>query len=228
MKPIILLHGAIGAADQLGPLAAGLREKGYDVHSFSFTGHGGVPFGSAFGIAAFADQLEEYIRASKLEQPDIFGYSMGGYVALYSAAQQQGLLGKIATLATKYTWTVAGAEQEAKMLDPATIQSKVPAFASALQARHGANWESLLQQTAAMMAGLGAAPLLDETVLSRIPQAVMAGVGDKDNMVSLEETRALFKALPDGSMYMLPATGHPLEKADVMLLVAVLDRFFRK
>ena len=35
MKPIILLHGAIGAKDQLEPLAKELSVLGYQTYSFS-------------------------------------------------------------------------------------------------------------------------------------------------------------------------------------------------
>lgn len=228
MKPLILLHGAIGAADQLAPLTASLQTFGYSIHTFSFEGHGKVPFGTAFGIPAFAAQLDAFIRSEGLEQPDVFGYSMGGYVALYLAAQQPGTLGRIATLATKYAWTSEGAQQEVKMLDAATLRQKVPAFASALETRHGADWELLLQRTASMMLELGGAPLLGEELLKKITQQVMVGVGDKDNMVSLEETRELYKALPDARMYMLPGTGHPIEKADPALLAQVLHHFYSR
>ena len=41
MKTILLLHGAIGAADQLQPLAQVLAAH-YNVHTLSFSGHGGI------------------------------------------------------------------------------------------------------------------------------------------------------------------------------------------
>jgi len=227
-KSVILLHGATGAADQLEPLAGLLRELGFDVHSFSFSGHGQVPFGSAFGIAAFAEELKTYIASHGLYQPYVFGYSMGGYVALYLAVRHPELMGSIATLATKYHWTVEGAAKEVRMLDADTITQKVPAFAAALQNRHGDNWPQLLQRTADMMLELGSMPMLDDTVLETLTQRVMVGLGDRDNMVSPEETLQLFHALPDACMYMLPATGHPIEKANIPLLAQVLHQFFNR
>ena len=50
MKNIILLHGAIGAKDQLEPLAAELKQQGYNVFTLSFSGHGQTPFQVNFGI----------------------------------------------------------------------------------------------------------------------------------------------------------------------------------
>ena len=43
MKNIVLLHGAIGAKDQLQPLAD-LLKNDFIVHVFNFSGHGGKPF----------------------------------------------------------------------------------------------------------------------------------------------------------------------------------------
>src|SRR4051812_41740520 len=104
MKDIILLHGAIGAADQLEPLKALLKEK-YKVFTFNFSGHGKMPFQTNFGIEQFALELENFITANNLFQPTIFGYSMSGYVAVYLAHTKPDLLGNIITLGTKWEWS---------------------------------------------------------------------------------------------------------------------------
>jgi pimeloyl-ACP methyl ester carboxylesterase len=104
MKNIILLHGAIGAKDQLEPLAIELKQNGYTVYTLSFSGHGQTPFQTHFGIEQFALELEQFIKENNLQQPTVFGYSMGGYVALYLAHQQPTLLGNIITLGTKFEW----------------------------------------------------------------------------------------------------------------------------
>ena len=82
MKQIILLHGAIGAHDQLVALANELKQQGFQPYSFSFSGHGQIPFQDNFSIEQFALELEQFIAKNNLEQPAVFGYSMGGYVAL--------------------------------------------------------------------------------------------------------------------------------------------------
>ncbi len=227
MKPIILLHGAIGAPDQLQPLADLLSAEGYNVYTLAFYGHGQTPFGTEkFGIPAFTDQLAEFIRLEQLEQPDVFGYSMGGYVALTLAATRPELIGRIATLATKFAWSPETAVKEAAMLNPASIKEKVPRFAAALQRRHGPAWEALLVHTAAMMQDLGNEPLLTEEQLSSIQNKVRIGLGDKDNMVSVGETLDAFRALPNSSMFMLPETKHPIEQANLPLLYRVLIQYF--
>lgn len=143
MKHIVLLHGAIGATDQLEPLANALAQKQFSVHRFSFSGHGNTPFQEAFDIAQFAGELDQFIREHALEQPAVFGYSMGGYVALYLAKTKPQMLGTIMTLGTKFAWSPEIAAKEMKMLDADTILHKVPKFAEALKARHGGQWQTL-------------------------------------------------------------------------------------
>jgi len=226
MRPIILLHGAIGAADQLQPLAALLQQKGFVPHLFNFSGHGGKQMHEAgFGMEVFIAELQQYILEHNLQQPDIFGYSMGGYVALALAARAPQLVGRIAMLATKFAWDPETAAKEIKMLDPVTIREKVPKFAAALEQRHGANWESLMQHTAQMMLDLGNQPLLNETVLAHIQLPVLLGIGDRDNMVSLDETLAIYKTLPQAQLYMLPGTKHPIETVNIDMLITLLTAF---
>ena len=225
MKNIILLHGAIGAKDQLEPLAIELKQNGYTVYTLSFSGHGQTPFQTHFGIEQFALELEQFIKENNLQQPTVFGYSMGGYVALYLAHQQPTLLGNIITLGTKFEWNPEISAKETKMLDSKTILEKVPKFAEALQKRHGKDWELLLQKTAEMMLSLGNKNALSLNDFTSIENKVLIGLADKDNMVTLEETTAVYKQLKNGAMYMLPNIKHPIETVNVGLLGRVIVGF---
>lgn len=225
MKPIILLHGAIGAKDQLEPLSLALEQQGFTTYPMSFSGHGRQPFNPEFGIGAFANELHNFITEHQLLKPMIFGYSMGGYVALYLALQQPDLIGHIVALGTKFQWSTQIAEKETAMLNPETIIAKVPKFAEALKERHGNGWETLLARTAEMMRELGSQNLLTPETVSGIENKVMLGLADKDNMVSLDETTAIYRQLKHGYMYMLPNTKHPVETVNVKLLAELIAGF---
>ncbi len=225
MQNIILLHGAIGAKDQLEPLAVELKQQGYNVFTLSFSGHGQTPFATNFGIEQFALELGQFINENKLNQPTVFGYSMGGYVALYLAHRNPSILGNIITLGTKFEWSPEIAQKEVKMLDSKTIIEKVPKFVEALQKRHGKDWELLLQKTAEMMLSLGNKNALSLTDFASIENKVLIGLADKDNMVSLGETTAVYKQLKNGAMYMLPNTKHPIETVNVGLLKNIIKEF---
>lgn len=224
MNTIILLHGAIGASDQLQKLSAKLNEQhGLAVYTFNFSGHGSQPFQGNFGIEQFAVELEAFIEQHNLKQPHLFGYSMGGYVALYLAKLKPGLLGNIVTLGTKFDWNPEVATKEISMLNSETILQKVPKFAEALEVRHGNDWKALLQKTSEMMIALGNRNLLKD--VSDIENKVLIGLADNDTMVTLDETVSVYRQIKNGSMYMLPNTKHPIETVNVKLLCGVIGEF---
>lgn len=87
-KPsILLLHGALGSAEQLSPFAQVLREH-FEVHCFTFYGDGGKGNpDQPFRIEHFAEELAKELRQLRIGPLSVFGYSMVGYVALYLARQ---------------------------------------------------------------------------------------------------------------------------------------------
>jgi len=224
--PLILLHGAVGAEDQL----EGLREilsVDREVRLFTFPGHGGIEMaGGDFSIAGFAESLRMFIEVNGWERVDLFGYSMGGYVALYLAGQYPGLVNKVITLATKFHWDEAVAAKEVRMLDPGTIMAKVPAFAEVLQKRHHPlDWRMVLSRTTEMMRAMGADNPLKEADYCNIQLPVLVMLGDRDKMVGFEETLAVYKRLPDASLCILPGTPHPIEQVDQQLLATLIRSF---
>lgn len=225
MKSIILLHGAIGAADQLEPLAKELSAYGYQTYSLNFSGHGQSPFQTNFGIQQFADELLEFVVKKHLIRPLVFGYSMGGYVALYLASQKPGLFSEIITLGTKFEWSPEIAAKEIKMLDAKTISEKVPKFAAALQTRHGNDWQLLLQKTADMMVELGNKNLLDTNTFSGVKNNVLIGLADADSMVSVDETDHAASKIVGATRYTLSNTKHPIETVNVNELSKIISDF---
>jgi pimeloyl-ACP methyl ester carboxylesterase len=226
MENLLLLHGAIGTAEQLKPLAEALSAN-YKVHTLDFSGHAGKPLGhGGFSIELFANDVLSYIEYKGLGKVAVFGYSMGGYVAMYLARHYPARIGKVVTLATKFQWDEAIAAAEMKMLIPEKIEEKLPAFAETLRTRHlPADWKVVLRKTAEMMEHMGADNPMRIADYTHIQAPVLVLLGDRDKMVSLVETVNVFKALPVAQLGILPATPHPIEQVDLAALVPVLTRF---
>ncbi len=227
-KPqLLLLHGALGAQDQFLPWIP-LLEANFEVHTLDFEGHGAQPFADRpFGIAHFAQNVADYLAANAMTQVNVFGYSMGGYVAVYLARRKPELFRKIFTFATKLDWNPQGAAREVRMLDVPTILEKVPKFAQMLASRHhGNDWQEHLKRTAAMMLELGNQPALMEDDFAALEMPVRMGIGDHDNMVTLEETIAAYRRLPNGQLFVMPATQHPIEKMEVGRICGEILSFF--
>lgn len=226
MTHLLLLHGAIGAADQLAPLDEALSAS-YHTHRFSFSGHGGKPASdNGFSIPLFAQEVINYLDEQGIQQVAIFGYSMGGYVAAYLAVHHPERVQKIVTLATKWDWSPEIALKETGMLDPEKIQAKLPDFANTLAKRHApVDWKENLQQTAKMMLSLGTKPALVAAEFPKITCPILLCIGDRDKMVSLEESLKLYRMLPNAAFSVLPFTPHPIEQVDTERLLPVLTAF---
>ncbi len=226
MSDLVLLHGALGAASQLASLQEALAGSGQRCLPFDFSGHGGKPFSDRFGIETFAGEVLDFFDQNNIAKADLFGYSMGGYVALWLAHQYPDRVGRVVTLATKFDWSPEIAAREMKMLDPEKIEAKVPAFAQMLAARHAPNdWKALLRKTAEMMEALGNHNLLGVNVLVKIAHPALICLGDGDNMITLEETRRAAEALPNGRLQIFGDTPHPFEKVDIGNLAAAISAF---
>lgn len=225
MKHLLLLHGAIGVKDQLEPLADQLKGK-YHVHLLDFSGHGGTTLPDVFSIPVFAADVLEYLKEKNIQKVSIFGYSMGGYVAMYLARHYPQVIDKIITLATKFHWDNETAQRESAMLNADKILEKLPAFAGQLEKRHAPNdWKTVLEKTKHMLLELGRDNTLNLKDYTHIAANSLLLLGDKDKMITREETLAVQKALLHAEFRLLADTQHPLEQVDTQLLAGIIVEF---
>lgn len=226
MPNLILLHGALGHSDIFEPFTKELS-KYFTIHTPLLSGHGNIEIPeNGITIEKYTQELKEFIAKENLNDVHIFGHSMGGYVALCYALENPENLNSIITLGTKFDWTEEQAVKESKMLNPDMIAEKVPKYAELLEKQHGLKWRQLLPAIAEMMISLGKnPPLYDETIKNlEIPVQVM--VGDQDNMVTIEESTAVYRKLTKGKLAILPNTKHPLEKVRSNLLLNLMQDFW--
>jgi len=225
MQKLLLLHGALGSAKSLQPLKE-LLQNDFEVHSFSFQGHGGSELPSTdFTIAGFAYEVISFLDENQIDSIAIFGYSMGGYVGLYLAHHFPERIQKVFTLATKLNWTIEGSQKEASMLNPTLIKEKVPKYAVSLEQVHGENWEQLLNKTAQMMLNLGKNQEMKDSDFEQLITPVLLSVGDKDAMVTIEETTNAYRKIQNSQLLVWPNTVHPIERVDVLELAHQIKKF---
>jgi pimeloyl-ACP methyl ester carboxylesterase len=225
MNTILLLHGAAGCGAQLQNLKE-LFLHDYKVYIPDFPGHGGTEMPGSFSIDFFAHHLGEYCKIHSIQNPFVFGYSMGGYVAVCMALKDASFFSGIVTLGTKFFWDEAVAAHETKMLQPQVIEQKLPHFAEALRAMHtGNDWKEVLHKTTAMLEGLGKNNLLSTKALQQVATPMLLMSGDRDKMIATEETLQAYNCFKNAQCAILPGTHHPIEKVDIHLLCFMIRRF---
>lgn len=221
------MHGALGSSRQLDTLAKHLSEH-YKVYSFDFEGHGGRPTEKPFSIDLFVQNTVDFMKENAISSAHFFGYSMGGYVALKLASKHPNLVDRVFTYATKFDWTPESADREIKMLDPDKILEKVPQFAAALEQMHAPlSWKENMTKTAAMMVDLGNGSGISDNELQCVQHKVMIGIGDKDQMVSIEESKRIADILTQGELNVFKDFQHPIEKINIVELSRDIKNFFR-
>ncbi len=224
-QDLLLLHGALGAKSQFQNLIPFLEEH-FEIYTLDFSAHGEKPPGNDFGIITFANEVLYELAKWDIGKINIFGYSMGGYVATYLALNTDRVMNAF-TLGTKFLWTEEYASKETRKLDPEKILQKVPAYAEELKSRHKhLDWKEMLEKTGQVMLELGSNNLLGLDNLKKVNAKLCVGIGDSDNIVSIDEGVSVYHAIPGAKLCVLPNTLHPFEKVNLTLLAEAMKQFF--
>lgn len=228
-KPILCLHGALASKNQFDSIIKQLPAS-LSADAINFSGHGGaLPSPAGYTFNVFADDILRYANQNNIDKLDLFGYSMGGYAALYFAKLYPERVNKIMTLNVKFSWDMDSTSKEIAMLNAENMMLKVPGFANNLMMQHGLNmWKQVLSSTADMMQQLASTVLLTPQDYASMQCAILLGVGDKDKTSGIEQTLEVYRQLPNASMWVLPDTPHPFEKVDEQQLITMLAKFFGK
>lgn len=224
---LMLLHGALGIGAQFAPLERILRDT-FQVHTIDFEGHGTSPLGDRpLRMAHYAENVLEYLDKESISETGIFGHSLGGHVGLFLARFHPDQINGVFTLGTKFNWTPEIAEKENKLLLPEKIMEKVPQFGRLLEERHvAAGWKTLLEKQREMQLYVARNNPLPDEDIRNISQPVRLGIGDRDEMVTLEESIRIYRLLEKGEFQVFPKTPHPIEKAPVQKLAEAIIDFF--
>lgn len=225
MQNIFFIHGALGDASQVTEFALEFNQK-YRIHIINLPGHGRDNAQNiTFSMQAMVDAVVEKAAAKTLEKITVFGYSMGGYIGMCIAKQKPHLIDAIITIGTKYEWSPTIASAQLGFFNTDKLEAKQPAFTSHLSKIHGDNWKQVVEKTGQMIQRLGSQPLLQPDDYNAITCPCLLLLGDRDRMVSLEETIQTFQRLPKGALGILPDTAHPFEQVNKLVLSTVMNRF---
>jgi pimeloyl-ACP methyl ester carboxylesterase len=86
-KPLVLLHGGLGAIEMFGPVLPALAE-GRQVIAVDLQGHGATAdIDRPLSIEFMADDIAALLEHLNIERADVMGYSLGGGVALQVAVR---------------------------------------------------------------------------------------------------------------------------------------------
>ncbi len=101
-RPLILLHGGLGAIEMFGPTLPALA-SGRQVIAVDLQGHGRTAdIDRPLSVELMADDIAALIKHLGLASADVMGYSLGGGVALQTAIRHPEVVRKLVLVSTPF------------------------------------------------------------------------------------------------------------------------------
>lgn len=226
---LLLLPGLLGSlTTQWRSLLPALSEH-YYVVATDLRGHGSSGnMQSSLRVDRMMHDVAGLLDTLAISSVHIGGYSLGGYIGLLLHLHRPQLVETLLMHATKFYWNEQVVAGMKKQLNPETISLKVPRYAAQLAAEHGDNrWEQMMREAAEMIDFMPSLGLSEEEAAKAICP-VLVSAGNRDDLVPVEETLRLSRALPAGELLILPGVRHPFPTIPQNLLLAAMLGFHKK
>ncbi|MFJ2027669.1 alpha/beta fold hydrolase [Streptomyces sp. NPDC087897] len=221
--PLLLLHGGFCTNDTWGAQRAELAAA-YRVFLPERRAHGHTAdVGGPLTYQDMADDTVAFLERVVGGPAHLVGWSDGGVVALLVARDRPDLVRKVVAIGANFR---PGSEcfVEPSMLDAMTPDGPDLAFFREMYepvAPEGADhWPVVAAKVIDMWR---TQPTLTSDDLARVRASTLVMAGD-DDLMTLEHTTALYRALPDAELAIVPGASHlvPLEKPELVNRI-VLD-----
>ena len=211
--PLVVLHGALGSTSLETDRLVRFWERRFRVHAVDLRGH---------GVSTMPDEAptwDDYtgdvvavVEALGLERIRMFGFSMGGGVALAVAARLGDRVERLAVHGVNVRWS--GAEVEAMVGPMERVEADNPFWARRLADTHGAErWRVLVEHLMAFTRALPAQQMPDET-LTAITAQTFVSTGDADRFFDVRHAVELYRTIREARLWVIPGLDHPIQGVD--------------
>ena len=223
--PVLVLHGFAGSTRAMAPIIAALAED-HEVLALDLIGHGrsDAPHeAAAYSWHAVTRQLVRALDALAIEHAHLFGFSLGGRVALQLAARHDHRVRSAVLVGCRCAWPEEDA-CDARRRSDAALAARIDVAGFAALAAPGADGDAIdaaapragAHGLALALRGLGAADqpeVAAQLALSALPLCLIAGSNDAGPLAA---SRALASDLPCAHVVGIAGTGHRahLERTD--------------
>lgn len=217
----VLLHGGMSSsASLLHSIGPGLRRH-FAIAAFDRRGHGRTADTEApFHYEDMADETVAFLEHLG-RRAHLVGHSDGGNVALLVARKRPDLVKRLVVVGANF-------HHDGLLALPEMVEES-PEFATwahkyAQHSPDGLAHASVVFRKALTL--FRTEPTLTEADLHAIVTPTLVMVGD-DDVASLTHTAALFEALPDAQLSVLPGTSHAVLKERTKESVRIISHFLR-
>lgn len=208
MEQLILIHGALGRKSEFYPIIPFLEKK-YKIILYEIPHHGELKDSKLPFVTS--DLVNHFLDFLKTVGPSyVYGFSLGGYIALAVAQEEEKNIIGIVTQGTKLNWSPEEATKEIKGLDVNFLSTNAKGFYDYLLRLHGKYLPQLLEKTAGFMTLLGQHPIISTKSIAHLSIPVRFTRGGRDIMVTKEETLEIVDSIDAAHYTEIPSMIHPM------------------
>ena len=226
-EPLVLMHGGFCTVEVLSSLTAELAPH-YQVFVPERRGHGRTPdVEGPFDYDAMAQDTIGFIEATSIQRAHLVGFSDGANAALVVAIQRPDLVDKMVSLGGNYHFDGIAPQFHA-FIDSATPETFIPELAEAYRRLSPDGPEHFPVVFEKIMKMWKNEPKLTVADLARITAPTLVVSADRD-LISLEHTIEMFRAIPSAQLYVAPGTNHmSLVGKDASVVAPAILRFLAR
>ncbi|MFR0353201.1 alpha/beta fold hydrolase [Streptomyces sediminimaris] len=212
-EPLLLLHGGMCTNETWGAQRADLAAA-YRLFLPERRAHGHTPdVEGPLSYGDMADDTVDFIEAVVETPVHLVGWSDGGIVALLVALVRPDLVRRVVAIGANFRPTPEIAADPAMfehLTDDGPATAPLRDMYAAASPDGAGHWPVVVRKLADMFA---VEPALTTADLSRITAPTLVLAGD-DDMMTLEHTIDLYRAIPASQLAIVPGTSHaaPMEK----------------
>jgi pimeloyl-ACP methyl ester carboxylesterase len=206
-RPLVLLHGGLGAIEMFGANLPALAKR-HKVIALDLQGHGRTAdIDRPLTCEQMADDTAALLKQLKIEQTDVFGYSLGGKVGLALAIRHPELVRRLAIFGAAYrSFEESFPPDVLKVFKEATPETFAPKELKEPYEKMSPapNWKGLAAKILQSVRNFkGFSP----EQMKAIKAEVFISAGDH-NDVSLEDIVEMHKLIPKSQLAVFPNTEH--------------------
>lgn len=216
---LVFLHGARGNNHVLQPLAQALNTKCIPLLP-NLLGHGGRQIPDSLTVQEMSYDILKQMDSGGIETAYLFGYSFGGYLALYLAKNAPDRICGICTLATKYVFDDNTVKLFRYLSNADRVRNRQEALME--QLHPGQDWAKLVDGLADLYSCLGQAPAVTDADLRCIKIPTLTISASNDQLVPWMESLKLSSLIPKGQGFTFAGKAHPISVIPTRFLASVV------
>jgi pimeloyl-ACP methyl ester carboxylesterase len=186
-------------------------------------GHGGRDIPERFTVHDMASDILQQMDYHAIETAYLFGYSFGGYIALYLARHAPERILGVCTLATKFVFDehTVGLFTHLSSIDRVRNLQK-----DSMDELHpGQDWSRLVNELAQLYRELGQTPALTESDLYAITIPTLIMSAHEDQLLPWSEALRLANLIPKGQGFTFAGKAHPFNILPAPFLASVVSNW---